>query len=89
MADNGNVGDGVVDNERNGIDIGISDAASGIEMIMTLGAFYLSNSWLLANDSETNTNTITNTNENTNENTNTNTNTHGDDYDTGSFLSFR
>ena len=54
---------------------------------MTQGAFYLSNSWLLANDTETNTNTTTNTNEN--ENTNTNTNTHGDDYDTGSFLSFR
>ena len=64
-----------------GIDNGISNAASGIEMIMTLGALYLSNSWLLANNTETNTNT--------NENENTNTNTHGDDYDTGSFLSFR
>ena len=69
-----------------GIDNGISDAASGIEMIRTLGAFCLSNSCLLANNTETNTNTNTNTNENEN------TNTHGGDggdNDTGSFSSFQ
>ena len=68
-----------IDDDNAGIDNGISDAASGIEMIMTLGAFYQSDSWLLANNTETNTNT----------NENENTNTHGGDNDTGSFLSFQ